>query len=225
MQKNPLFDNITAMEIADMQKCSFMRKRIFNKDELIFRMGDITHELGMVLEGSIIIENNDLWGNTSILGRLGKEEIFAETYALSGRPMLVEVIAAEKCRILFLDLASVMAGSYAGQSWYGKMLRNLLTITSTKNLLLSSRIFCTASKSIRGRVLAYLSEQAVRTCSSVLLLPFNRQQLADYLNVDRSALSKELGKMKKEGLLDYRKNKFTLLSSLLGGKAFEKTEN
>ena len=96
------------------------------------------------------------------------------------------------------------------EGWYGKLTRNLLRITARKNLTLSDRIFCTASKSVRGRLLTYLSAQAARQGCSEFDIPFDRQQLADYLNLDRSALSKELGRMRSEGMLDFRKNHFVL---------------
>ena len=156
------------------------------------------------------IENNDLWGNKSILSVVKPGEVFAETYALCRETLMVDAVAAEETSVLFLDLQSALDNSQSGQSWYPKLQKNLLLISAQKNLTLSGRIFCTTSKTIRGRLLTYLSEQAAKSGDNVFHIPFDRQQLADYLNVERSALSKELGRMKKEGLIDYRKNHFKL---------------
>lgn len=100
--------------------------------------------------------------------------------------------------------------SMVNRSWQKKLLKNILHVSMQKNLSLSSRIFCTAPKTIRGRLLTYLSAQSMKAGSSTFDIPFNRQQLADYLNLDRSALSKELGKMRDEGLLEFYKNTFKL---------------
>ena len=94
--------------------------------------------------------------------------------------------------------------------WTDKIMQNLLRISIYKNLILSNRIFCTTPKTIRGRLLIYLSSQASKAESTVFQISFNRQELADYLNLDRSALSKELGKMRDEGILEFRKNQFVL---------------
>ena len=123
-------------------------------------------------------------------------QAFAETYALCGEPLMVDVAAAEPCEILWLDLVPMLQQQNTAASWYPKFLHNLLLLSMQKNLALSQRIRCTTPKSARGRLLTYLSAQAVRAGSTHFSIPFDRQQLADYLNLDRSALSKELGKMR-----------------------------
>lgn len=160
--------------------------------------------------GSVNVESNDLWGNKSILSHVEAGQAFAETYALCGEPLMVDVAAAEPCEILWLDLVPMMQQQNTAASWYPKFLHNLLLLSMQKNLALSQRIRCTTPKSARGRLLTYLSAQAVRAGSTHFSIPFDRQQLADYLNLDRSALSKELGKMRDDGLIRCRKNKFEL---------------
>ena len=131
-------------------------------------------------------------------------------YALTGGPLLVDAVAAEDCEILAIRLGALLGENHAGASWQGKLLRNLVSIFAGKNRALSHRIFCTSPKTIRGRLVTYLSAQALEQGSSSFSIPFDRQQLADYLGVDRSALSKELGRMRDEGLLETRKNHFLL---------------
>ena len=143
------------------------------------------------------------------LARAG--EVFAEAYAcIPGEPMMVDVIAMEEAEILFLNVPELFRLAAAGKGEYSHLIHNMTMISARKNLLLSRRILHTSSKKIRDRLLSYLSYQAGLQKSCYVDIPLNRQQLADYLSLDRSALSKELGKMKKEGLLDYHKNSFVL---------------
>ena len=140
---------------------------------------------------------------------MGEGQAFAETYAFCGEPLMVDVLAAADCEVLFLNTAA-LSRPHAEHSWQDRLLRNLLRVSMKKNLALSRRILCTAPKTVRGRLLTYLSGQAVQAGGMEFDLPFNRQQLADYLNLDRSALSKELCRMRDEGLLTFRKNHFVL---------------
>ena len=209
---SPLFNGIREDELAEMKTVSCLREKNYGKGEYIFRMGDVTTELGIVLSGSVVVENADVWGNTGILTKVHPGGVFAETYALGRVPMMVSAKAMEDSRIQFLDLRVLDAFQNSALDWQRKLLKNLLDISARKNIILSERMFCISSKTVRGRVLAYLSKQARLAASSSFRIPFDRQQMADYLNVDRTALSKELGKMKEEGLIDFNKNHFVIYS-------------
>ena len=211
----PLFQGLSAEMLNAMQVHGALRQRSHEKDELIFHTGDVVHELGIVLSGSVHIENIDLWGNRSILSSIDPGETFAETYAFCRAPLMVDAVAAQKVDALFLDLDVVQSCPICAGQWADIIQANLLNVFARKNLALSQRIFCTSAKTIRGRLLTYLSAQAVQQGSDSFEIPFNRQQLADYLNLDRSALSKELGKMQQDGLLEFRKNRFTLHADAL----------
>ena len=204
-----LFQGLAEADIAQMERCHCLRQKAFSRRETIFRTGSTVHEIGIVLRGSVHIESIDLWGNKSILSEVGEGQAFAETYAFCGEPLMVDVLAASDCEVLFLDVAALSC-PHAEHSWQDRLLRNLLRVSMKKNLALSRRIFCTTPKTVRGRLLTYLSGQAVQTGRMEFDLPFNRQQLADYLNLDRSALSKELCRMRDEGLLTFSKNHFVL---------------
>ena len=205
-----LFQEMTKEEVQDAFKALRAREKTFQKGDIIFLSGDPTAEMGLVLSGSVTIENDDLFGNRTILSLIGRGELFAETYALLGTiPLLVNVCSNEDSDILFLRLDHEKA--YRSFPWQHKFFRNLLLDSSRKNLLLSSRAFHTAPKTIRGRVMAYLDSMSKQSHSYEFDLPFNRQQMADYLNVDRTALSKELARMKEEHLLDYHRSHFRLL--------------
>ena len=211
LSKTLLFRGTTPQEVQSILECLQAEKKHYQKSDVIYHAGDSVTSLGMVLSGSVSIENDDLWGNKSILDRIGPGQVFAETYAcVSGEALMVSVVAAEASDILFMNVSRLLRICPHACEHHGKLIRNLLTISAQKNLNLSRRIFHTSSKSIRGRLLSYLSFQAVRQGRRDFTIPFNRQQLADYLSVDRSALSNELGKMQREGLLEVEKTRFRL---------------
>ena len=207
-----LFKDISPEEIHHMLHCFRASEKNYRKGEIIYHAGDSAECLGLILEGSVLIENDDLWGSKSILDQVGKGQIFAETYAMiPGEPLMVSVTAACVCRVLFLNVRKLTQPCPSACSFHQRIVQNLLRISAQKNLNLSQRIFFTSSKSIRGRLVSYLSHQAKKSGSCEFTIPFNRQQMADYLGVDRSALSKELSKMKKEGVLTYKKNAFHMI--------------
>ena len=197
LSRSPLFRGAGESGIGEMLSCLGAEERSYEKEEMIYRAGNTVTSLGVVMHGSVMIVNDDLWGNRSILDRVEPGQIFAETYACV-------------TEVLFLNVGKMLSQCPNSCGHHTQLIRNLLAISAQKNLQLSRRIFNTSLKSIRGRLLSYLSDQAVKNESERFDIPFNRQQLADYLGVDRSALSAELGKMQREGLLEFRKNHFHL---------------
>ena len=211
LAKTILFRGISSEEIGSMLGCLGAVTKRFPKGDVIYRAGDAVSAVGLVLSGSVSIENDDVWGNKSILDRAGPGQVFGETYAcVPGEPLMVSVVAAEEAEILFLDVSRILHVCSIACEFHSKLIRNLLAISAQKNLNLSRRIFHTSSKSIRGRLMSYLSFQAARQGSREFTIPFNRQQLADYLSVDRSAMSNELSKMQREGLLRVERSHFIL---------------
>ena len=159
MGKNtmPLLQNLTEDELASIVEIGAMRENTFDKNEVIFHAGERIREIGMVESGSVLIESNDLWGNCSILSKITPGQVFAESYALSHMAMMVDAIAIEKTKIVFLNAAIVLDETHAGAAWQAKLLRNMLAMTSRKNITLSGRIFCTTPKTIRGRLAIYFA--------------------------------------------------------------------
>ena len=213
LQKIPLFRGMTENEISALLKSLDAKKQNYKKNDLILHAGSKPGVIGIVLSGSVTILNDDIWGNRTILSHVEKGGIFAEAYALlEDVPMLVDVMANEGCSILMLKTKGILSSVVSQNSWDYKFLRNLLLISSKKNLNLSGRSFHTSPKTIRERVMSYLNTLSLQNDSSEFDIPFDRQQLADYLNLERSALSKELGKMQKEGIIETRKSHFKLLT-------------
>ena len=196
-----------------MLACLGAVQRAYQKGAVIYCAGDTVQSMGLILSGSVHIESGDVWGNRSILDQAGPGQVFAETYAcLPDEPLMVSVTAAADTQVLFLQTSRVLQTCTSACAHHARLIRNLLAISAQKNLILSRRIFHTSPKTIRGRLLSYLSFQSLRQGSRSFTIPFNRQQLADYLSVDRSALSNELGNMQREGLIAFHKNSFELKS-------------
>ena len=211
--KMPLFRDFTEKELSNALSSFEAKKLNFQKGNTILSAGTTPEVIGIVLSGSITILSDDIWGNRTILSNVRKGGLFAEAYAiLEDEPLLVNVIANEDCSILFLKIKKALSPSKSPESWNYKFIQNLLRISSRKNLLLSGRSFHTAPKTIRGRVMSYLNAMSLQKGTKEFDIPFDRQQFADYLNLERSALSKELGKMKKEGIISTRKSHFKLLT-------------
>ena len=216
LSNTQLFRGLEEAEITSLLGCLNATTRSFQKGEVILSEGNITENIGILLSGLAVISCNDIWGNTSILGHVAPGSVFAEVYAcIPGEPMLVTVSAVEDTSILFMNVGRVLATCTNACPFHTRLVRNLLTVCAYRSLQLSQRIQHTSSKSIRGRLMSYFSECAQRTGRNSFLIPYNRQQLADYLNVDRSTMCNELSKMHKDGIIEYSKNQFLLKDSLM----------
>ena len=210
LSKSILFKGMSEDELTVCLDDLKANEKEYKKNTIIMSAGDLTDKMGLVLSGSVTIESNDIWGNCTILTHISPGHFFAETYALlPDEVMLVDVRANEDCRILFLNIGKLSSGA-PSSPWQTKLIRNLLMISAHKNLTLSGRSFHTSPKSARGRILAYLNTVSLQKDSNEFDIPFDRQQLADYLNLERTNMSKELTKMKNDGILDFKKNHFKL---------------
>ena len=213
----PLFRGMTVPDIEEMLRCLRAVERTYKKGAVILPEGTPTEQLGVVLSGRVIIEMGDVWGNNSVLSSVGAGGIFAEAYAcVPGEPLMVNVTAAEDMRALLLNIRRVLEPCANVCPRHVRLVRNLLTLCSEKNLQLSRRVLHTGPKSIRKRLLSYFSECIKRTGSYSFDIPYNRQQLADYLSVERSALSNELSLMRRDGLIRYEKNHFDVMEQIDG---------
>lgn len=206
-----LFRGTKPEEISGMLKCLRAETRRLPKDVWIHRAGDRVQTVGMVLRGAVSIEKSDIWGNRTILDSVRPGQLFAETYACAGEPLMVDVVTTAPSEVLLIDVGCLMRMCPNACEYHNRLIRNLLSIAAQKNLRLTRRSFYTSSHTLRGRLLAYLSDQAAQSGSRTFDIPFDRQQLADYLNADRSALSNELSKLRREGVLTSVRSHFTLL--------------
>ena len=207
-----LFQGTSPEETQHMLSCLNAEPKSYPKGSVICQVGDQMKAMGLVLSGSVHIESIDMMGNKTILNRIAPGQVFGETYAcIPGEKLLVGVTAAEDCQILFLEVGKIFRTCPDTCPCHEKLIRNMLMVMAKKNLELSRRSLHTAPKSIRGRLISYFSQEMVQQGSSRFIIPFNRQELADYLGVDRSALSNELGKMRKEGMIEVNRNQIHYL--------------
>ena len=206
LSNTQLFRGLEEHEITSLLSCLNTVTRSYKKGEIILSEGMITENIGVVLSGMVHI-----WGNTSILGNAAPGCVFAEVYAcIPGQPLLITVSAAEPATVLFMNVGRVLTSCSNTCPFHARLARNLLTVCADKSLQLSRRMKHTTSKSIRGRLMSYFSECAKQFGSSSFIIPYNRQQLADYLGVDRSTMCNELSKMQRDGIIEYEKNRFLL---------------
>lgn len=220
-QNSPLFYGFSNDEIDHILKVCNAKIKNYHKGETVFFSGQIIAQLGLVIAGTLYIQQSDWWGNVNILHSIKAREIFGLAFAaVSGIPLENDVIAAADTAVLFLDVNWIHTfGAEDAESKNTavlfrsklKLIKNLYRISAARNRFLTKKLHYLSCRSTRDKLLAYLSEQADIQQSHSFDIPFDRQQLADYLSVERSAMSAELSKMQRDGLLTFRKNHFTLL--------------
>lgn len=211
LKQSCLFHNISEREIEKLLSCLMPQLRTYQKDEYILHAGDLLNSAGLVLSGSVHILQEDFWGNRSIIGTARPGEVFGETYACTpSEPLAVSVITAEPVSVLFLSVARLLHTCPSTCSYHSRLIYNLLALLAEKNRMLTKKIEHISRKTTREKLLSYLSAQSIRAGSPEFTIPFNRQQLADYLSVDRSAMSTELSRLQKDGLLSFSRNHFIL---------------
>ena len=194
-----------------MLDCLSAYAQIYQKGECIFHRGERITSVAMLLEGCIHIQKEDYWGNLSILSEISAGEIFGEVYAcLGNEEILNNAVAVRQSTVLFLDISRILTVCPSACRFHGRLIRNLLSVIASKNKILTQKLSHMSQRTTREKLLSYLSEQSLRTGCSSFDIPFNRQQLADFLSVDRSAMSNELCKMRDEGILAFDKNHFVL---------------
>ena len=211
LRSSQLFSGISENELTSMLSCLDTRKEDFPKKAFVLRAGDTVGSIGIVLSGSVLIIQEDIWGNWNILSKAGPGQTFAAVYACApGSRLNVSVIAETPVTVMFLNVKRILNVCPSACSHHSRVIRNLLSELAEKNLRFNEKLMHMGQRTTRAKIMSYLSAEAQRLGKYEFDISFSRQQLADYLGVERSGLSLELGKMKKDGLLDYHKNHFVL---------------
>ncbi len=206
-----LFSGIADSEIMTMISCLDANTKNYSKNTYIHHIGDAVNSIGLVLTGSVLVIQEDIWGNRNIVSRFGRGETFATACACSNGSLLnASVIAETDTKVMYLNVNRILKICPSACSYHNRLIRNLLGELAEKNMKFSDKISHMAQRTTRAKIMSYLSSEAQRAGSCDFDIPFSRQQLADYLSVERSGLSSELGKMKNEGMIDYQKNHFIL---------------
>lgn len=212
LMKLPIFYNFKKNEIIKILKFFSYSKEDFEKNNFIFEIGKPISKIGIILSGEINIIKEDFWGNRNILNKFKSGEIFGEVFALAKvSPNNILVETSQNSKILFLDLTNFSIDNENNSSEILKFLSNIFKISLKKNILFTEKLEHITKKTIREKIISYLSTEALKNRSNSFFIKFDRQELADYLFVERSALSRELSSMKKDGLIEYNKNYFTLI--------------
>lgn len=212
LKKTRLFSGVTETEITSMLSCLCARVKQYEKGETVLHQGERISEIVILLEGALHIQYFDYWGNRSLIGHISEGEMFAEAYAAPDSGALQsDVVAAEKSAAAFFDVKRLITTCSAVCRFHQMVTQNLFFALSEKNRNLVSKIKHMSGRTTRAKLTSYLSEEAKRHRASEFTIPFNRQQLADYLSVDRSAMSLELCKMRDMGMLEFDKNRFRLI--------------
>lgn len=211
IRSSSLFSGISETELTAMLSCLETREERFPKDTFLLRTGDTAESIGLVLSGSVLVVQEDIWGNRNILSKAGPGQTFAAAYACAPGSLLnVSVLAETPVTAMFLNVKRVLNVCPSACEHHSRIIRNLLGELAEKNLRFGEKLAHMGQRTTRAKLMSYFSAEAQRLGSYEFDIPFSRQQLADYLAVERSGLSLELGKMRSEGLLDFHKSHFIL---------------
>ena len=211
IRSSSLFSGVSEDELTAMLSCLNAEERDFPKEDFILRAGDTVESIGLVLSGSALVIKEDIWGNRNILSKAGPEQTFAAAFACaSGVALNVSVVAEAPVTALFLNVKRILTMCPSACAHHSRIIRNLLNELAEKNLCFSEKLTHMGQRTTRSKLMSYFSAEAQRLGQYEFDIPFSRQQLADYLGVERSGLSLELGKMRGEGIIDFHKNHFAL---------------
>lgn len=212
LEKCLLFEGICMEDLSAMLGCIGGRVLEAAKGSAVFREGDPARYVGMVLSGAVRLVREDYYGNRSIVAHIAPGELFGETYACAGvQAMPVSVVADTDSKVLLMDCRRITTSCSNACAFHSRIVFNLLRMVATKNLVFDQKIQITSQRTTREKLMAYLLNEAKLRGSSRFSIPYDRQGLADYLEVDRSGLSAEISKLRREGVLESEKNWFVLL--------------
>lgn len=212
LRRTALFAGLDEAEIAAMLSCLQARLCRYKKGEYVFRQGEELNAIRVLVEGGLHIQRDDYWGNRSIVSSVDVGELFGEAYAAPNSGVLLnDVVAVKDSTVILFDVYRILTVCSSACRFHSMVVQNLFFALSEKNRKLVQKLGHMAQRTTREKLISYLSEEAKRQKSGTFTISFNRQQLADFLSVDRSAMSNELCKMRDDGLLTFEKNRFTLL--------------
>lgn len=212
LKQTKLFSGVGDDEISSMLSCLGASLRVYKKGEFVLKQGERLSEIMVLAEGNLHIQSDDYWGNRSILGEICAGEMFGEAYAApESGALLNDVAAVTDSAVVCFDVKRILTSCSSACRFHTIVVQNLFFAISEKNRKLVQKLGVLSKRSTREKLISYLSEQSKKQNSASFSIPFNRQQLADFLSVDRSAMSNELCKMRDEGLIRFEKNRFVLL--------------
>ena len=207
-----LFAGIDREDIPGLLTCLGASLRNITKNQQVLSEGEPAKLVGILLSGSAEIVNQDIYGNRSIVSRIAPGELFGESFACAGAPALpVSVVANEDSHVMLIDCRRITTSCSNACGFHNRMIFNLLQSVAVRNLEFHQKLEILSKRTTREKLMAYLLSEAKRNNSNSFTIPYDRQGLADYLGVERSAMSSELSKLQKDGILKTNRSHFTLL--------------
>lgn len=214
LKNNALFEGIADEDVRRLFECLRPKSAAYKKGAFIVRVKSPVKSVYILLSGSAHIIEDDFWGNQTIVETLHAPVLFGEAYVLSGaKEHLVNIVATQDSEVLQIDPVRFFKACPNACAFHGRLIQNINTILATKVVLLTKKLLHIGQRSIRRKLISYFSMCAAQEKSSLFTIPYSRQQLADYLCVERTALSHELARMRNEGLISYEKKQFHLLNA------------
>lgn len=211
LKRTRLFAGVGEEELSLMLNCLGAKLCHYEKGDYVFRQGEYLDNITVLVKGKLHIQRDDFWGNRSIINIIEVGEMFGEAYVAPDSGALInDVVAVDNSTVIFFDINRILNVCPSACKFHSLTVRNLFFAISEKNRRLVQKLGFMSKRTTREKLISYLSEEAKRKNSPTFEIPFNRQQLADFLSVDRSAMSNELCKMRDEGLISFEKNRFTL---------------
>lgn len=209
---NPLFHGLSTLELDEVLGCLRPREKTYEKGDLLLLAGDRVQELGIVLEGEVQVERGNAAGDRAIIAKIGCGGMFAESFACAGtRRSPVSAVASARGRVMWLSVSGLIGVCPRACAHHEALVKNMMRLLAGKNILLHDRLELLSKKTIRERIETYLAMQSAQAGGTRFCVPFSRAELADYLCVDRSALSRELGAMRDGGMIRFHRSEFELL--------------
>lgn len=217
LKSSPLFEHINGEDLVNMLGCIGGAVYTYKKGQSILCEGDRADKIGIVLSGRVQIIRMDYYGNRSILAELGKSQLFGESFACAGiNGLPISVVAVEDSSVMLMDITRIISSCTSACHFHNQMIHNLLRAVSIKNITLNKKIEITSQRSTREKLMTYLLMQAKETGRNSFDIPYDRQELADYLEVERSGLSAEISKLRRAGILESKNNHFILKEKING---------
>ncbi len=210
LEKCILFKKIKNSQIYPMLDCLNTDIKEYKKNQFVFQNGDKIDKSGIVLKGELQIVQYDYFGNRSILSTIQENQLFGAAYSLCDLTLPISIEASEDSLILFIDAQKITTPCQKLCQNHLVLINNLITILARKNVNLNQKIECLSKRTTREKILNYLTTISMQNNSKTFKIPYDRQGLADYLCVERSAMSTEINKLQKEGFIKTNKNYFEI---------------
>lgn len=209
-----IFQNVSDKNIQNMLKCLGAYEQVYKKNDILVLSGDKISSVGIILSGSAQIVKEDIMGNRNIVSEINTADMFGEAFACANvGKSPVTVLTTTGCSVMYIQFSRIITTCSSACSFHTKLIENMLSLIARKNIFLNNKIDILSQRSTREKLMAYFTMQMQKEGKNRFKIAFSRDELADFLCVNRSALSRELSKMRNEKILDFDKNEFEIYAT------------